>query len=301
MLSYFTTPGQQPKRGIVFLFNNAEEDGLLGAKAFAYSPLLSFPTTFVNLEGAGAGGRAMLFRASDMEVTASYRNARHPFGSIIASDGFSLGLIRSQTDYVVWEGIYGQRGLDIAFYRPRARYHTNQDDTRHTSRGSLWHMLSGSLAAVESLSHDTSGTFSGPRPDGDRLKVPSGSPSNGVWFDVFGKGFAVFALRGLFAWSLTLLIVSPLVLVMITYLLAKKDKYYFFARKVVTQGRDLDEPVTLGGLKGFLRFPLALVVSTGLTLASGFLVKKVNPMIVYSSEYAVYESSPPTPSPYCSQ
>lgn len=301
MLSYFTTPGQQPKRGIVFLFNNGEEDGLLGAKAFAYSPLLSFPTTFVNLEGAGAGGRAMLFRASDMEVTASYRNARHPFGSIIASDGFSLGLIRSQTDYVVWEGIYGQRGLDIAFYRPRARYHTNQDDTRHTSRGSLWHMLSGSLAAVESLSHDTSGTFSGPRPDGDRLKVPSGSPSNGVWFDVFGKGFAVFALRGLFAWSLTLLIVSPLVLVMITYLLAKKDKYYFFARKVVTQGRDLDEPVTLGGLKGFLRFPLALVVSTGLTLASGFLVKKVNPMIVYSSEYAVYESSPPTPSPYCSQ
>ncbi|KAH0073560.1 endoplasmic reticulum metallopeptidase 1, partial [Aureobasidium melanogenum] len=60
LLSHFTKQENQPHRGILFLLNNGEEDGLYGAKAFTRHPLAQFPRAFLNLEGAGAGGRATL-------------------------------------------------------------------------------------------------------------------------------------------------------------------------------------------------------------------------------------------------
>ncbi|TDZ54632.1 Vacuolar membrane protease [Colletotrichum trifolii] len=288
ILNYYTTKGRQPKRGIVLLLNNGEEDGLYGARAYIYSPLYYFTTTFVNLEGAGAGGRAILFRTTDLETAKAYTHAPHPFGSVVAADGFKLGFIRSATDYSVWTENFGQRGLDIAFYRPRSRYHTNQDDTRHTSHKSLWHMLSNSLAAVDALQKDTT-SFISKRHDGDKKKVSSGYGTDGVWFDMFGLGFALLELRGLFAWALTLLIVSPLVLALVTYILAKKDKYYLFSGKV--KGDEDEDPVPLGGWKGLFRFPLAFVFSAALTVASAYLIRKVNPHIIYSSDYAVWATT----------
>ncbi|KAI1080691.1 peptidase family M28 family [Whalleya microplaca] len=288
LIDYFSRPGNRPQRGIVALFNDNEEDGLWGAQAFGNSPLLPFCHTFLNLEGAGAGGRAYLFRTSDAEVTNAYRGTENPFGTVISSDAFSLGAIRSQTDYVVFNGIFGLRGLDMAFYRPRARYHTNQDDATHASRASLWHMLSTSLHTMQSLSGDTGGTFIGDRADGDRKKVANGWGHPGVWFDIFGQTFALFELRTLFAWSLTLLIATPLILLALTYILIRNDKYYFFsARRSAYEGSVVD-PITLGGRRGLFRFPFALVISGALVVGSAYLLRKVNPLVIYSNEYTVW-------------
>lgn len=161
IIDYFTRPGHQPKKGIVALLNNGEEDFLNGARAFGKTPLNNFIHTFLNLEGAGAGGRAILFRSSDQQVTGAYGGTKHPFGTVIGSDAFGMGAIRSQTDYVVLNGVFGQRGLDLAFFKPRARYHTNQDDAKHTSKASLWHMLSSAVHTMIELSGDTGDTFIG--------------------------------------------------------------------------------------------------------------------------------------------
>ncbi|KAG9656705.1 endoplasmic reticulum metallopeptidase 1, partial [Aureobasidium melanogenum] len=142
LLSHFTKQENQPHRGILFLLNNGEEDGLYGAKAFTRHPLAQFPRAFLNLEGAGAGGRATLFRSTDTEVTKFYSKSPRPFGSVISGDGFKRGLVRSGTDYSVFVDDLGMRGLDVAFMEPRARYHTNQDNARETSVESLWHLLS---------------------------------------------------------------------------------------------------------------------------------------------------------------
>lgn len=289
IVDYFTRPGHQPKKGIVALLNNGEEDFLNGARAFGKTPLNKFIHTFLNLEGAGAGGRAILFRSSDQEVTGAYSRTKHPFGTVIGSDAFGTGAIRSQTDYVVLNGVFGQRGLDLAFFKPRARYHTNQDDAKHTSKASLWHMLSSAVHTTIELSSDTGDTFIGPRPDGSRNKVPNGSPSDGVWFSILGSGFVLFSLRGMFAWSLTILIAPPLILALVTYLVARSDKYYFFSSKVRTyEHPDFEQPVTVGGIKGFFRFPLALGFATTLTVGCAFLLRKINPLIVYSSPYTVW-------------
>ncbi|KAL1974038.1 hypothetical protein VTN31DRAFT_5598 [Thermomyces dupontii] len=282
LIKYFTTPGHEPRRGLVVLFNNGEEDYLNGARVYSQHPLSKFPHTFLNLEGAGAGGRATLFRSSDTQVTRFYARAEHPYGTVLSDFGFRL--VKSETDYVVFEGDLGLRGLDVAFFKPRARYHTDQDDTRHTSKRSLWHMLSAAVATVEGLVSDTSSDFEG-KPSGPG-KVPSGEGSQAVWFDLFGTAFAVFELHTLFALSVTLLIVGPLTLFVTSIILSNVDRMYLFS--LSTPLGDYGDKVSLRGLRGFFRFPFVFGTATGTTFALAFLLAKVNPYIAHSSEYAVW-------------
>ncbi|TAQ87593.1 hypothetical protein B7494_g4101 [Chlorociboria aeruginascens] len=286
LIRYFTTPENKPKKGFVALLNNGEEDGLLGAKAFLPHPLSSFVHTFLNLEGAGAGGRAILFRSTDTEVSRAYGHAKHPFGTVVTADVYSLGFIRSETDFVIWRE-EGYRGLDVAFWKPRSKYHTNEDDAKHASVASLWHMLSASVETVKVLTSDTSDTFVGPRGDNAPGKVENGKGTVGVWFDLFGRAFAVFELHSLFAWSLSLLIASPLILFLTSYLLIRQDKYFFFAGTVKPEG----ESISMNGWRGVFRFPIAFIVSSALTLGGAFLLHKLNPLIIYSSQYSVWAMS----------
>ncbi|KAE8376569.1 putative zinc metalloprotease [Aspergillus bertholletiae] len=284
LVKYFTTPGHAPRRGLVVLFNNGEEDFLNGARVYSQHPISKLPHTFLNLEGAGAGGRATLFRSSDFEVTGPYMRSPHPFGSVLSANGFDTGLIASQTDYVVFQGNMGLRGLDVAFMEPRARYHTNQDDTRHTSKDSVWHMLSAAVATTEGLVYDSSDRFDGaPNTDGG---VPSGSGSQAVWFDLFGSTFVLFQLHTLFALLVTLLIVGPLTLLFTSIALTKADKMYLFRSSAKSE--DHFDVVPLQGLRGFFRFPFLFGIPTVVTVGLAYLVTKVNPYIIHSSAYAVW-------------
>lgn len=269
LLRYFTTPGHAPRHGLVVLFNNGEEDFLNGARVYSQHPISKFTRTFLNLEGAGAGGRATLFRSSDTEITHSYAQSEHPFGSILSANGFETGLIRSQTDYVVFEGDMGLRGLDVAFMEPRARYHTDQDDPKHTSLDSLWHMLSAAVATTETLVSEDSGP-------------KSESGSRAVWFDMFGSAFVVFRLHTLFALSVTLLIVAPLTLLATSIALVNVDRMYLFRSQALGNG------ISLGGARGFFRFPFLVGVPTAVAIRLAYLVTKINPYIVHSSPYAVW-------------
>ncbi|MCJ1412440.1 hypothetical protein MMC19_006534 [Ptychographa xylographoides] len=288
LIKYYTTPGNQPARGLVALLNNGEEDYLNGAHAFCVHPIATshFIKTFLNLEGAGAGGRATLFRSTDAEVTKFFQGGKHPFGTVVSADGFNAGFITSQTDYVVFEDVLGLRGLDVAFMEPRARYHTDQDDTRHTNIDSLWHMLSAAISTTRGLTSDTSSTFNGENPGNDRAS--NGSGSEGVWFDLFGSVFAVIQLHTLFALSVTLLVAAPLVLLVIGFILFKVDRLYLFSASKNHHHSEGDDSVPLGGWRGFFRYPLIFVTASTGTMGLAFLINKMNPFIVYSSPYAVW-------------
>ena len=286
LIQYFTRPGQQPKKGVVALFNNGEEDFLNGARAFTQHPMSKFVRTFLNLEGAGAGGRAVLFRSTDTEVTRFYQGSPYPFGTALSGDGFRRGFVRSQTDYVVFDDILGLRGLDVAFMEPRARYHTDQDDARHTSKDSLWHMLSTALSTMKALTQDTSSTFEGENPS--KGKVPSGSGTVGVWFDLFGRAFAVFRLHTLFALSITLLVVAPLVLIILGLILLQVDKLYLFSSSKHHHHSEGDDTIPLQGWRGLFRYPIIFILAAAADVGLAFLVTKINPFIIYSSPYAVW-------------
>ncbi|PGH20419.1 hypothetical protein AJ80_03564 [Polytolypa hystricis UAMH7299] len=284
LLRYFTTPGHRPRKGLVLLFNNGEEDFLNGARVFSQHPMAKFAHTFLNLEGAGAGGRAALFRSTDTEVTRFYQNAKHPFGSVVAGDGFKMGLIRSETDYVVFNGMLGLRGLDVAFIEPRARYHTDQDDARHTSVDSIWHMLSAAIGTTEGLVSYEGSEFDPPSEKDGQVDTAKGTI--GVWFDVFGSSFAVFQLHTLFALSVTLLVVAPLVLLVTGIAIRKKDRMYLFSNSVLVEGTG--ERVPLYGLRGLFRYPIILVMASAASVGLAYLLTKFNPFIIHSSPFAVW-------------
>lgn len=260
LINYFTAPGNQPTRGIVALLNNNEEDYAWGARAFASSPLMPFCDVFLNLEGAGAGGRATVFRATDVEIMRSLSGAPHPSSNSVSSDLWDSGVVRSGTDYSVFTMDFDMRGMDMAFFHRRARYHTNQDDARHTSPEALWHMLSNSIHILTQLSSSDSGS------------VPR---STGVWFDIFGKGFVSFGLRSMFAWTLTLLLIGPLIVMGFAYALFRVNK----PRLIWTTKANM--------IKDIFAFPCALAVAVLSLYACSALLIAINPHVMQDHQYSV--------------
>lgn len=140
----------------------------------------------------------MLFRSSNAAVASAYHGTPYPRVSQLGNDFFKSGLIRSETDYIVYEDMNGgfTPGLDVAFFKPRALYHTALDDIRHASRSSLQHMLSTGLTTVTNLANNV----------GKKDFAYGGQP---VYFDFLGGNFAEMKLGVLWTWNLILLVLGP--------------------------------------------------------------------------------------------
>lgn len=163
VLDYLTSKKvDQPERTIIFNFNNNEEFGLYGANAFLFHPWSEQTKYFLNLEGTGAGGKAILFRGTDYGIVKHYNAVRYPFASSIFQEGFNNGLIHSDTDYTVYLRKGGLRGLDVAFYKPRDLYHTAKDSIANVNILSQWHMLSTALDFTNELAFRSIGLDSDP-------------------------------------------------------------------------------------------------------------------------------------------
>ncbi|ETW05643.1 hypothetical protein H310_03368 [Aphanomyces invadans] len=142
------------RNSLVVFFNNGEEDCLCGSKWFLdqnYNSRLHVQA-FVNLEGGGTGGRAILFRATD-EVLASTYGQVAPMPHMNSIGGSILTALGSYTDYESYQGA-DIPGVDVAFYEHREFYHTPQDNLGHISAQDLQHGGSNVLAFVMTLLHD---------------------------------------------------------------------------------------------------------------------------------------------------
>ena len=280
LLAHYTIPSARPRQCLILLFNNGEEDYLHGAFVFSQHPLASRISAFMNLEGAGAGGRATIFRSTDAEVAAAYQRSPYPFGTAVSADAFRRGLIRSQTDYVVFESL-GYRGVDVAFVEPRSFYHTFADSTKETSINSVWHMLSAALATTKSmLNHGAYGA-----------ETDEGSES--VYFDLYGRALGLMNLNVLVDISIGLLVLGPLLLLIVVFFLVQRDKWYIFAGKAYSDPLDPHTPdeqvaIDLRGIRGFFRTPVSLILAAATAIGLALLQAKTNPLIIYSSPYAVW-------------
>ncbi|KAJ4462416.1 putative Endoplasmic reticulum metallopeptidase 1 [Paratrimastix pyriformis] len=129
---------------LVFLFNGAEEFGLMGAHAFVTQhPWAPAVKAFVNLEAMGAGGAELLFRAGPghhwMADTFA-RVARRPSAAAVAQDVYALGLIKSNTDHSCITRLRPDLpGLDFAFVARGQVYHTGADTPQAIAPGSIQH------------------------------------------------------------------------------------------------------------------------------------------------------------------
>lgn len=186
---------------IVFLFNGAEELGLQGAHGFVkgYDGPLGNPEnreqghrwakqvkTFINLEGAGGGGREILFQTgpgNSWTLETYAKAAPYPYGFAIAEEAFQLGLIPSDTDFRIFRDYGDLAGLDMAFIKNGWVYHTKWDRDREIPSGSIQHMGENTLAILRQFSGKT-----------DFSEIDMNSEGKMVYFDFLGL-FMIFYPR----------------------------------------------------------------------------------------------------------
>ncbi|GJE94757.1 Zn-dependent exopeptidase [Phanerochaete sordida] len=285
MVEYLAAPERRPHRTAVFLFNNGEEDGLNGVHMFFEHPWANLTTTFVNLEGAAAGGRPILFRTSSLAAARSFaaKGVRHPHGNVLSADAFERGVIRSLTDFSVFaKGIDGEKdgmaGIDFAFYKNRAYYHTPFDSIpgmgRDEGRKALWAMMETIRGAGLEL-------LNGPGIDDNG--------DTGVYFDILGRTMVAFTLRTLFAAHVIFLIIGPsVVLGLLAWVLV-------LTKHAWDHNHELDEQPTAwqrlrlvtAQLMGWGRFWLSFLVAILVNIALVVGYVKVNPNVIYSKKYVV--------------
>lgn len=140
------------KYSLVCSFNDGEERGALGSQAHSRGgPWFDDITAFLNLEGGGGGGKALLFRVTDYDLLSHYRHVPHPHCSVIGNDVYNTGVLPSYTDYDVYAKQKHIRGADMAFYRRRGVYHTRHDTLAHISAGSLQQSGDNVLSMTKSI------------------------------------------------------------------------------------------------------------------------------------------------------
>ncbi|TDL26147.1 Zn-dependent exopeptidase [Rickenella mellea] len=250
LVDYFAQ--NQPKRTVVFNINNGEEDGLMGAHAFLEHPWFELSNDFINLEGAGAGGRPLLLRTTSTRLARSFARAAHPLGNVISADAFKRGVVKSGTDYSVYTDA-AMEGLDFTFFKPRSKYHTKKDSIPSLGgKAALWNMLESSLLAGKALVDDEG----------------TGGGGSAVYFDLFGEALAVFSLQTFFIVNIVLLVVGPILVTALIFTAYKQRKLYWSS-------------------KGWGRFIVAVIVSGVLTFGLGVLYTHINPLIIYTSPGSV--------------
>ncbi|KAI0311189.1 hypothetical protein OF83DRAFT_1069216 [Amylostereum chailletii] len=295
----------RPKRTAVFNLNNGEEDGLHGAHSFLAHPWSNLTSTFINFEGAGAGGRPLLFRTTSLPILNAFTHAHipHPHADALSADAFAQGVIRSETDYAVYSsprrfqapssgsgglrptangtaiGVSGYKGLgggmrgaDVAFYQHRARYHTSEDSIRamgrEGARRSLWAVMEVVRGAGAALLDADEGTLGEAVPDHEAA----------AYFELFRTYLIAMPLRTLMAIFVVLLVAGPIVLGVFGFFLYRQST---LAQASQTEGR------WITGLRGYGRFWLALLITitvhVGLVL--GYL--KLNPYTIHAHDLAV--------------
>lgn len=141
-----------PRRNpVLLLFDDGEEDGLLGAELFARSPRARTVGAVVNLEARGTGGPSLLFETSGENAflvrRAVSRLPRPVTSSLFA---FVYDRLPNDTDLTVYER-EGLDGLNLAFIGSAARYHTREDSLANLSRASLQHQGENALVLARAL------------------------------------------------------------------------------------------------------------------------------------------------------
>lgn len=165
-----------PGRDVIFLFTDAEEMGLLGARAFVDAGLADDVGWVVNVEGRGAGGASIMFETlpGDVEAMRFFANASpKPAASSYSYDVYRR--MPNDTDFSVFRDVV-PAGYNFAFIEDPAAYHSSVDTPERLDRNSLLHHGVQALALARGLA----------------ASPPDVGGKRAVYFSLPGYGLAVY-------------------------------------------------------------------------------------------------------------
>lgn len=181
--------GPPLRNDILFVMTDGEEDGLLGASAFAAeNPAAKDVRVVVNFEARGNAGESQMFETSAGNgrlVQIFAQAAPHPSGSSLTYEIYKH--MPNDTDMTVFKKA-GVAGLNFAFIGHWEAYHTPLDNPQLLDRGSLQQHGETALSLARSLGNADLGQLQ------DR---------DAVYFSVPGGFFARYSSRWI--WPLVIL------------------------------------------------------------------------------------------------
>jgi hypothetical protein len=162
-----------PRHPIIFLIDDGEEAGLLGARAFVDSHLWAKDVrAAVNVDARGTSGPSLMFEtgaANEWAVHLYARSAAHAVTSSIFYTAYQQ--LPNDTDFTVFKAA-GYQGLNFAFVGDEVHYHTPLDNSANVNPATLQHQGENALAGVVALANSD-------------LSAPP--QREAVYFDLFGR------------------------------------------------------------------------------------------------------------------
>ncbi len=130
---------QNPKNSIYFLFTDAEETGLYGARMMAQESALMDKVGFIiNIEARGISGAAYMFETSsnNQKIIEFYRKANLPVSYSLATAVYQV--MPNYTDFTEFLAIE-KHGINFAVLEGLSHYHTPLDNYQEVSVSSIQH------------------------------------------------------------------------------------------------------------------------------------------------------------------
>jgi hypothetical protein len=206
--------GDPTRNDVIFLLTDAEELGLLGARAFAAEhPWMDDVAFVLNFEARGTSGAAVMFETgpgSGWAVRELGRAGRRAVAWSIIPEAYAR--LPNDTDFSVFRGM-GLPGLNFAIAGSAHWYHTPGDSPENLSPASLQHMGDNGLAMARLLA------------DSDLTAAPAGER---VYFHVPGLGLMGYGP----GWAVPLAILLLAAFLATTVLAARRGRLRWWALPV---------------------------------------------------------------------
>ncbi|KAH8299601.1 hypothetical protein KR044_003430, partial [Drosophila immigrans] len=159
VLRVISTSKQPIIHPIVFLFNGAEELGLMASHGFITSHKWApFCKAVINLDAAGSGGRDILFQSGPNHswlVDYYKKYIKHPFATTMGEEIFQSGVMPSDTDFRQFTTYGNIPGLDMAQCFNGFVYHTKYDTIELIPLESFQNTGDNLLSLVRGLANAT--------------------------------------------------------------------------------------------------------------------------------------------------
>jgi hypothetical protein len=172
---------------VMFLFTDAEETGLLGARAFlAEHPWAKEFEVALNFEGRGNGGPVIMFETSQQNgalIRALAKATAYPLANSLSDEIYKR--LPNSTDLTVFKAA-GRQGMNFAYIHGVTHYHTQLDNLENVDARTVQHHGSYALA----LTRYFGAAVAAVKPEGDA-----------IYFDLLG--FLLVRYPAWLAWSLT--------------------------------------------------------------------------------------------------
>lgn len=180
--------GPALKNDVIFLFTDAEEEGLLGATGFmAENPWARDVGLVLNFEARGNSGPSIMFETSGNNgwlIREFAKAAPHPVANSLSYEVYKR--LPNATDFTIFRN-EGLAGLNFAYIDGLSNYHTALDSIQRIDERSLQHHGSYALAMTRHFGN---------------LDLRQTRATDAVYFDLFGSTLVHYP----YSWSIPIAI-----------------------------------------------------------------------------------------------